>query len=290
MRRDRRWSAACSPLYGMKIQANAAPQTIKTNDPVETHTTAPDPYYTDSYEGPNPGAGGVGPANAAPYWEPPAPVQVPVGTKIPLDGQPPGSRIYIQNPQLDPSGRITAWAHYDRNGLGVGRGDNVQQRPHGNPDGTVIPPDEPHYHPGNHNFNRGTGKWHVNGFSDDAIPLGPDAPMTPSEIPVDPHSLPTKFQRGFNAAAPNLRPLGRAAMVGGAAYDLYNIATSDNWRETASEVAGGWAGAASFGYAGFALGTAVAGPIGGVIGGIAGGIGGYFAGSRAGRNVYGALQ
>jgi hypothetical protein len=283
----------------MRITAAHSPTTVRpTEQENATSSSQPAPPaidpYQDVYEGPSSGGAGAlgyGAAGAQPYGGASAPVQVPVGTDFPIDGQAPGSRLYENNPHLDPSGRPTSWAHYDSEGRIVGRGDNVQMHPHRNPDGTVIPGNEPHYHPANLNTNPNTGVTHVNGYDRQAIPLGPDAPLTPSDIPIDPHlPQPSRLTRLWNGAVPYLRPLGTAAMAAGAAYDVYNIATSDNPARTAAGAVGGWAGAASFGYAGASLGFAVGGPVGAAVGGVIGGGIGYFAGHRAGTNIYEAAS
>lgn len=79
---------------------------------------------------------------------------------------------------------------------------------------------------------------------------------------------------------------GRLVVFAGVASSGYQIYVAENrWKETARK-AGGWAGAASCGYALACGGFAVGGPWGAAAGGIAGSIGGFFAGAKAGQNCY----
>ncbi len=91
---------------------------------------------------------------------------------------------------------------------------------------------------------------------------------------------------------------GVVLVVVGATISASNVAGAPPGQRVrvASEEAGAWVGALSFGAAGAkggaALGVALGGPVGGVVGGTIGGIGGgvigAFAGAKAGDNIYDA--
>jgi len=91
---------------------------------------------------------------------------------------------------------------------------------------------------------------------------------------------------------------GVVLVVVGATISASNVAGAPPGQRVrvASEEAGAWVGALSFGAAGAkggaALGFALGGPVGGVVGGTIGGIGGgvigAFAGAKAGDNIYDA--
>ena len=119
------------------------------------------------------------------------------------------------------------------------------------------------------------------------------------------HTAASRFESGVGRTLRAAKPLGRAAVVVGAALDgasLYQQVQvsrkTGDWSNTAQEgarIAGGWTGAIvgakTLGTAGAAIGTVIGGPIGtvvgGAVGGLIGGAAGYFAGSSLGSTVAG---
>ena len=119
------------------------------------------------------------------------------------------------------------------------------------------------------------------------------------------HTAATRFESGVGRTLQAAKPLGRAAVVVGAALDGFSLAKevqtsrkTGNWSNTAQEsarIAGGWTGAVvgakAAGSAGAAIGTLIAPGIGtvvgGAVGGLIGGAVGYIAGSGVGSTIAG---
>lgn len=119
------------------------------------------------------------------------------------------------------------------------------------------------------------------------------------------HTAATRFESGVGRTLQAAKPLGRAAVVVGAALDGFSLAKevqtsrkTGNWSNTAQEsarIAGGWTGAVvgakAAGSAGAAIGTLIAPGIGtvvgGAVGGLIGGAVGYIAGSSVGSTIAG---
>ena len=119
------------------------------------------------------------------------------------------------------------------------------------------------------------------------------------------HTAATRFESGVGRTLQAAKPLGRAAVVVGAALDGFSLAKevqtsrkTGNWSNTAQEsarIAGGWTGAVvgakAAGSAGAAIGTLIAPGIGtvvgGAVGGLIGGAVGYMAGSSVGSTIAG---
>ena len=119
------------------------------------------------------------------------------------------------------------------------------------------------------------------------------------------HTAATRFESGAGRTLQAAKPLGRAAVVGGAALDGFSLAKevqasrkTGDWSNTAQEgarIAGGWTGAVvgakAAGSAGAAIGTLIAPGIGtvvgGAVGGLIGGAVGYIAGSSVGSTIAG---
>ena len=119
------------------------------------------------------------------------------------------------------------------------------------------------------------------------------------------HTAATRFESGVGRTLQAAKPLGRAAVVVGAALDgasLYEQVQlsrqTGDWSNTAQEgarIAGGWTGAVAgaklAGTAGAAIGTFIAPGIGtivgGAVGGLIGGAVGYMAGSGIGSTIAG---
>ena len=119
------------------------------------------------------------------------------------------------------------------------------------------------------------------------------------------HTAATRFESGVGRTLQAAKPLGRAAVVVGAALDGFSLAKevqasrkTGDWSNTAQEgarIAGGWTGAVvgakAAGSAGAAIGTLIAPGIGtvvgGAVGGLIGGAVGYIAGSSVGSTIAG---
>ena len=119
------------------------------------------------------------------------------------------------------------------------------------------------------------------------------------------HTAATRFESGVGRTLQAAKPLGRAAVVVGAALDGFSLARevqtsrkTGDWSNTAQEgarIAGGWTGAVvgakAAGSAGAAIGTLIAPGIGtvvgGAVGGLIGGAVGYIAGSSVGSTIAG---
>ena len=119
------------------------------------------------------------------------------------------------------------------------------------------------------------------------------------------HTAATRFESGVGRTLQAAKPLGRAAVVVGAALDGFSLAKevqtsrkTGDWSNTAQEgarIAGGWTGAVvgakAAGSAGAAIGTLIAPGIGtvvgGAVGGLIGGAVGYMAGSSVGSTIAG---
>ena len=119
------------------------------------------------------------------------------------------------------------------------------------------------------------------------------------------HTAATRFESGVGRTLQAAKPLGRAAVVGGAALDGFSLTKevqasrkTGDWSNTAQEgarIAGGWTGAVvgakAAGSAGAAIGTLIAPGIGtvvgGAVGGLIGGAVGYIAGSSVGSTIAG---
>ena len=119
------------------------------------------------------------------------------------------------------------------------------------------------------------------------------------------HTAATRFEGGVGRTLQAAKPLGRAAVVVGAALDGFSLAKevqtsrkTGDWSNTAQEgarIAGGWTGAVvgakAAGSAGAAIGTLIAPGIGtvvgGAVGGLIGGAVGYIAGSSVGSTIAG---
>ena len=119
------------------------------------------------------------------------------------------------------------------------------------------------------------------------------------------HTAATRFESGVGRTLQAAKPLGRAAVVVGAALDGFSLARevqtsrkTGDWSNTAQEgarIAGGWTGAVvgakAAGSAGAAIGTLIAPGIGtvvgGAVGGLIGGAVGYIAGSGVGSTIAG---
>lgn len=119
------------------------------------------------------------------------------------------------------------------------------------------------------------------------------------------HTAATRFESGVGRTLQAAKPLGRAAVVVGAALDGFSLAKevqasrkTGDWSNTAQEgarIAGGWTGAVvgakAAGSAGAAIGTLIAPGIGtvvgGAVGGLIGGAVGYMAGSVVGSTIAG---
>ena len=119
------------------------------------------------------------------------------------------------------------------------------------------------------------------------------------------HTAATRFESGVGRTRQAAKPLGRAAVVVGAALDGFSLAKevqasrkTGDWSNTAQEgarIAGGWTGAVvgakAAGSAGAAIGTLIAPGIGtvvgGAVGGLIGGAVGYIAGSSVGSTMAG---
>ena len=119
------------------------------------------------------------------------------------------------------------------------------------------------------------------------------------------HTAATRFESGVGRTLQIAKPLGRAAVVVGAALDGFSLAKevrasrqSGDWSNTAQEgarIAGGWTGAVvgakAAGSVGAAIGTFIAPGIGtvvgGAVGGLIGGAVGYMAGSNLGSTIAG---
>lgn len=119
------------------------------------------------------------------------------------------------------------------------------------------------------------------------------------------HTAATRFESGVGRTLQAAKPLGRAAVVVGAALDGFSLTKevqtsrkTGDWSNTAQEgarIAGGWTGAVvgakAAGSAGAAIGTLIAPGIGtvvgGAVGGLIGGAVGYIAGSSVGSTIAG---
>ena len=119
------------------------------------------------------------------------------------------------------------------------------------------------------------------------------------------HTAATRFESGVGRTLQAAKPLGRAAVVVGAALDGFSLTKevqasrkTGDWSNTAQEgarIAGGWTGAVvgakAAGSAGAAIGTLIAPGIGtvvgGAVGGLIGGAVGYIAGSGVGSTIAG---
>ena len=119
------------------------------------------------------------------------------------------------------------------------------------------------------------------------------------------HTAATRFESGVGRTLQAAKPLGRAAVVVGAALDGFSLTKevqasrkTGDWSNTAQEgarIAGGWTGAVvgakAAGSAGAAIGTLIAPGIGtvvgGAVGGLSGGAVGYIAGSSVGSTIAG---
>ncbi len=119
------------------------------------------------------------------------------------------------------------------------------------------------------------------------------------------HTAATRFESGVGRTLQAAKPLGRAAVVVGAALDGFSLTKevqasrkTGDWSNTAQEgarIAGGWTGAVvgakAAGSAGAAIGTLIAPGIGtvvgGAVGGLIGGAVGYIAGSSVGSTMAG---
>ena len=119
------------------------------------------------------------------------------------------------------------------------------------------------------------------------------------------HTAATRFESGVGRTLQAAKPLGRAAVVVGAALDGFSLAKevqtsrkTGDWSNTAQEgarIAGAWTGAVvgakAAGSAGAAIGTLIAPGIGtvvgGAVGGLIGGAVGYIAGSSVGSTIAG---
>ena len=119
------------------------------------------------------------------------------------------------------------------------------------------------------------------------------------------HTAATRFESGVGRTLQAAKPLGRAAVVVGAALDGFSLTKevqtsrkTGDWSNTAQEgarIAGGWTGAVvgakAAGSAGAAIGTLIAPGIGtvvgGAVGGLIGGAVGYMAGSGVGSTIAG---
>ena len=122
---------------------------------------------------------------------------------------------------------------------------------------------------------------------------------------VPDHTAATRFESGVGRTLQAAKPLGRAAVVVGAALDGFSLTKevqasrkTGDWSNTAQEgarIAGGWTGAVvgakAAGSAGAAIGTLIAPGIGtvvgGAVGGLIGGAVGYIAGSSVGSTIAG---
>jgi hypothetical protein len=117
------------------------------------------------------------------------------------------------------------------------------------------------------------------------------------------HTPASAFEANFGRMMQIAKPVGRAAMWTGVAFDTFSLGSevvestqTGEWSNTIVEgarVAGGWggawAGAQGGGMAGAALGTAIfpgiGTAVGGFLGSVIGGAGGYFAGSELAETV-----